>query len=431
MLRVANTSCGYNFRVKSGVFINDINFKDGRLVVNRRRLQAPPYGVDYHEEQLRRLTDVITLIEDVVSQTPKERRTSHDLSQSVERAMHPETKGCARRLSELIAVMSAEKGLSVGRCNSLLVVARTMERYECYVRLTEKGQEDFRLTPVTADTERVEGFLSYVRNESALCAEQPRIFAKVFKATNTANERRAVNERGENYITKYVKIMRSLFHWLAERGDITCDPMRSLKAQREHYGAPVYITIAERNRIAEAVMPTFALSVQRDIFIFQCFVGCRVGDLVTLTPANIVEGVLQYTPAKTEDTTGVTARVPLHKQALALVEKYKGNDPKGRLFPCIAPQKYNLCIKRIFKAAGITRDVEVIDPKTGCKVLRPICDVASSHMARRTFIGNAYAIVQDPCMISRMSGHSEGSRAFNRYRNVLDEMCAGIVERMG
>ncbi len=43
-------------------------------------------------------------------------------------------------------------------------------------------------------------------------------------------------------------------------------------------------------------------------------------------------------------------------------------------------------------------------------------------MARRTFIGNIYKLVKDPNLVSSLTGHVEGSRAFNRYRTIDIEM---------
>ena len=37
---------------------------------------------------------------------------------------------------------------------------------------------------------------------------------------------------------------------------------------------------------------------------------------------------------------------------------------------------------------------------------------------RRTFIGNIYKLVKDPNLISALTGHAEGSCAFNRYRDI-------------
>ncbi|MCC8119078.1 MAG: hypothetical protein LIP09_10095 [Bacteroidales bacterium] len=56
--------------------------------------------------------------------------------------------------------------------------------------------------------------------------------------------------------------------------------------------------------------------------------------------------------------------------------------------------------------------------------------MVSSHLARRTFIGNAYMKVQDPNLIGKMSGHTEGSHAFARYRNIEDSTLRGIIDLM-
>ena len=112
---------------------------------------------------------------------------------------------------------------------------------------------------------------------------------------------------------------------------------------------------------------------------------------------------------------------------MALIEKYKGIDVKCRLFPFISPQRYNDAIKEIFRLCGITRLITVLDSVTGEEVQRPINEVASSHMARRTFVGNLYKRVKDPNLIGSMSGHVEGSRAFARYREIDDDVKKEIV----
>lgn len=71
--------------------------------------------------------------------------------------------------------------------------------------------------------------------------------------------------------------------------------------------------------------------------------------------------------------------------------------------------------------------VSVIDVKINEEVKRPVNEIASSHLARRTFIGNLYKKVKDPDLIGSMSGHVEGSRAFARYRAIDDEMKIELV----
>lgn len=49
-------------------------------------------------------------------------------------------------------------------------------------------------------------------------------------------------------------------------------------------------------------------------------------------------------------------------------------------------------------------------------------------MARKTFIGNLYKRVKDPNLIGALSGHKEGSKAFNRYREIDDEIKKEVVD---
>lgn len=79
----------------------------------------------------------------------------------------------------------------------------------------------------------------------------------------------------------------------------------------------------------------------------------------------------------------------------------------------------------------ITRKVEVRNAKSGEMELRPINELASSHIARRTFVGNAYKQVADPNIIGKMSGHVEGSKAFARYRDIDDETLKDVISKIG
>lgn len=64
--------------------------------------------------------------------------------------------------------------------------------------------------------------------------------------------------------------------------------------------------------------------------------------------SDIIEGEINYIPRKTKSSDPATVKVPLNDRAKKLVEKYKGVDKKGRLFPFISAQKYNDSIKEFF-----------------------------------------------------------------------------------
>ncbi len=215
------------------------------------------------------------------------------------------------------------------------------------------------------------------------------------------------------------------------------------------YGTPYYITIEERTRIAETnlrsaweklpenskkIIPESfipQLEVQRDIFVFHCMIGCRVGDLVQFTPDNVINGHICYIARKTRKERVDSIEVPLNNTATNILKKYwDGRRYKGKLLPFLSPQKYNDCIKMIFLLCGLTRKVTIWNSTTGREEQHPLNELASSHLARRTFIGNLYKKVQDPNMIGKLSGHVEGSKAFARYRTIDDEMMKSMVDML-
>ena len=232
-----------------------------------------------------------------------------------------------------------------------------------------------------------------------------------------------------NYVHTMFKRLRALYNSLLQSGAISQSPMVGRSVEQERYGTPYYLTLDERNKIAIFDLSNrHKLEIQRDIFVFQCCVGCRVSDLVRFTPANIVDGALEYVPTKTKTDCTDIVRVPLNNTALYLVNKYRGIDRKGRLFPFVSPQKYNDDIKVIFTLCGVTRSVLIYDSTRGREVRRPLNQIASSHLARRTFIGNLYKQVKDPALVSSMSGHKDGSKAFARYRNIDDDIKRELVD---
>ena len=147
-----------------------------------------------------------------------------------------------------------------------------------------------------------------------------------------------------------------------------------------------------------------------------------------MTPESIINGAIEYMPQKTARERPQVVRVPLNSRALALVEKYEDREGlNGKLFPFISSQKYNVAIKKVFNTCGVNRMVTILNPTTGKEEKRPPDEITSSHLARRTFIGNLYKKVKDPNLVGSLSGHSEGSRAFARYRDIDEDMKKELV----
>lgn len=276
--------------------------------------------------------------------------------------------------------------LSYNRHEHYLVLKRAVERYEAYSK-----------QPVSFDID-LHSFERYLQIEHTLIDKQ--------------------KQRGINTVAGLLSKLRSFFIWAKENDYTDKNLFDKFKFTSEEYGTPYYLKIEERNHLYKFDFgKRKELAVQRDIFIFQCLVGCRVGDLMKLTAANIIDGFLEYVAGKTKDKHPRTVRVPLTETAKEIINRYAGGK---MLLPFISEVNYNLAIKEMFLLSGLTRKVTVLNTITRKDEQRPLNEVASSHIARRTFVGNLYSKVKDPNIVGSMSGHTEGSRAFARYRDIDD-----------
>lgn len=309
----------------------------------------------------------------------------------------------------------------LSRTKHYRVLMRILQRYSEYVRLSQPRQSKYVFDVKSITTEDLNAIYDYAVNEYQIVEDYPGIL-------ETYPETRQINQRGGNTITGIFKNLRAFFNWCQKEGHITKNPFIGFeKGDGELYGTPIYLTAEEVNQIfAMDFSDTPSLEVQRDIFVFQCSVGCRVGDMMRLTKRDVINDAIEYIPQKTIKENAKTVTVPLNKKAKAIIAKYK-DCPGEQLLPFVASQNYNYAIKEILKKAGVIRLVTTLNQLTRKEEKRPIYEVASSHMARRTFIGNLYKQVQDQHMISSVTGHSDNSRAFVRYRTIDMEMKQNLV----
>lgn len=420
-------------RAKSEVYVFEEFFsaKNG-VVIPSRKLIAPAVR-EWHIAAQEKLNGLLSAIARAEATACGHDLMGDWLRRTVEQHLHPkEEKEGKMDFYAMAEEYLRKRNFSYDHAKGFRVMIRAVARYEGFIR--SKVDKAFVFDVETVCRSDMENFKEYLLGEKGLSLKYPALYARLLKnyPANVKDGKDEVGERGENAVKKMMKKLKAFFGWLYETGRTRNRPFDGFKIGSEKYGTPYYITVAERDAIASARMPSRHLEVQRDVFVFQCLVGCRVSDLMRLNQANVRDGILEYTPRKTKDEgeAPAVARVPLLPQALELMKKYKGVDARGRLMPCISAQKYNEAIKEVFTIAGVTRDVEVRDSLTGEIVLRPINEVASSHIARRTFIGNLYQQVQDPNLIGKMSGHVEGSTAFARYRKIEDDTLRKVIEKI-
>ena len=311
------------------------------------------------------------------------------------------------------------------RLQQFLVLRRMLLRFQCY-RISKIDIDKFTC-------EDLQIFHDFLSNEHTFFDSEGHCLKKYQYIYSQYPEAR-ISKRGENAIHSILKRLRTFYNWAKRTGECNKNPFATYKLKPCVYGTPIYLTKEERDKLRDYDFSSRPhLGIQRDIFIFQSLIGIRVGDFYRLTESNLVhvEGspkkFIHYIPSKTLQETGSVVSIPLSADAETILNRYKDLH-LPTLLPFISEQKYNKSIKECMRIAGLNRIVTRINPTTGQPEQKELWETASSHMARRNFIGILYSQIKDPDIIASMTGHVEGSKAFARYRNIDNNIKSEIID---
>lgn len=422
MVRFGGT--GFNQRAKSGLYVNPTYWDDltQGVTIPKPRLLTDELIATIRElrEVDAKIRELRLFIEDeYIKDTSAPANNANWLKEVVYVAINGEEEVKKVDFWGAWELFITTKIVSPQRRKLYATVRNILQRFEKVKQRTTKG---FALDLHTFPPILLSEFERYLYEEDKYSTKYPDIFKDVRLC-----EGRGGVKRGANTVSGRLDIFRTFYKWAVEKDLTTHDPFLKFHIKAPVYGTPIYITKEERDALLNHPMSTQSLTQVRDIFVFHCCIGCRAGDLLKFTRDNVIDGAIEYISGKTADDRPLTVRVPLNSIASAIIEKYKDNKRRA-LLPFVSHQKYNDYIKKCFEEAGITRMVTVIDTKTGRNKQVRICDYVTTHMARKTFIGNLYSQVQDPNLIGALSGHREGSKAFARYRNIDEDLKRRTVE---
>lgn len=306
---------------------------------------------------------------------------------------------------------------------SQIAVMKKVARFEAWQQF-KSGDPTYKLYLPFFDKEGTQAYLDYIEHEWELKEQYPEHFAH-FKLYADHN----IRAMSKNTLTCSAKRLFMFLNWCVRNGFLGQQTYNNVTIDQEVYGTPYYLTIEERDRVWDYDFSYDSrLDYHRDKFIFQCLIGCRHNDLAMMTWNHIVQGeYIEYIPHKNllHGKTDVV-RCPLCDKAKAILERLDPTMPL--LFARYCEDNYRKDIKKILQIAGVDRMVTILEQKTRKPVQRPIYEVAASHLARRTFIGNLYKQVHDPALISALTGHSENSKSFARYREIDDDIKRDILK---
>jgi integrase len=185
------------------------------------------------------------------------------------------------------------------------------------------------------------------------------------------------------------------------------------------YDEPIYLRKDELKIIMATVVPAH-LQWVKDLFVLNCAIGCRISDLLRLTTNNVStsdDGIpyIHYIPSKTAKLQASNREVttPLIAPAVDIIDR-----TGLRLMPYrqhYGKQRYNKALRQLLQYCGITRKVKIYSLDAMANIEKPICDIATSKLARKTHI-DMLNKVQINFYVAGL--HRPGSDAVYRYTSL-------------
>ncbi|MFV0554661.1 MAG: phage integrase SAM-like domain-containing protein, partial [Mangrovibacterium sp.] len=161
----------------------------------------------------------------------------------------------------------------------------------------------------------------------------------------------------ENTTSKYMQRFRRIVTMAMNNGWLTIDPFANYKIRFKKVDRG-YLSEEELERIFQKRFSIERLEHVKDIFIFACFTGLAYVDLRNLTSDNIrksFDGNMWIMTKRQK--TDIAVNVPLLKIPKAILEKYHGKLPDGKLLPMMSNQRLNSYLKEIADICMINKNL--------------------------------------------------------------------------
>ena len=289
------------------------------------------------------------------------------------------------------------------------VMSRTLSRFLRIVRREQITASEF-------GSEMVVSLSNFIRNEFEYVSKWEHLYETVKKRDIPTEQRK------DSTVAARMKIIRAFFSMLYQRGEISKTPFDSIDKNtkksmlREIYDTPISLTLSELDKIRKADIPE-ELCETRLAFLLQCATGCRIGDFTRLTMENvdIDDGIpfVHYLPRKTATQCREEIITPLVPFAVDIIRE---NGFSFKILRNISGKDgFSVKIKNLLKHCKIDRACVVYDENKKMGIRKPLYELASSKIARKTFV-NLCASCQVDMYAAGL--HSRGSKAVERYAHI-------------
>ena len=298
--------------------------------------------------------------------------------------------------------------------------ARKLQRFLTIARLPNITANDF-----TSDL--VLEFRQFVYDEYQYVPLYPELYPR------RSGHRPPTKRCRDSTVVHDLKLLQAFFAELENTGEIHHSPFKKISAKKRRaimhvmYDDPVFLRADELRQVMQTKVPQ-DLQWAKDIFVLNCAIGCRIGDLLHLTPDKMAvsdDGIpyIHYIPSKTvgRQSTNKEVITPLIEPAVEIIRRTHLKLIDGK--PNYGKQRYNKALRKLLKQCGINRQVSLFCPDACDNICKPLYEVATSKLARKTHID-----MLNKVQINYYAAglHSKGSDAVFRYtlleladRNVL------------
>ena len=162
----------------------------------------------------------------------------------------------------------------------------------------------------------------------------------------------------------------------------------------------------------------------KDIFLFQCSIGCRYSDILHFKVNHFDFGGDDGRFSWVQQKTNKRVSVPVNPISSKIYRKYSGGKSLVQnLFPQLSNQKFNKSLKLMMKDLQFNRQVskpKLIGSTVVEKEYKFLWELISSHSGRKTFVKNLIDLgTMDYKTIMKLTGHKT-FREFEKYVSVTD-----------